>query len=60
MVSPWVLGFTHTNAMHFSIGVGSAVAFLASLELWLLYDASSARTHKSRLVGDADPKGLPD
>jgi len=42
IASPWVLGFTHTSAMHFSIGIGGAVAFLAALELWLLYDASTA------------------
>ena len=38
VVSPWVLGFTHTSAMHFSIAIGAAVAFLAALELWLMYD----------------------
>jgi hypothetical protein len=41
VVSPWVLGFTHTSAMHFSVGVGAAVAFMAILEIWLLYDAST-------------------
>ena len=40
IVSPWVLGFAHTRAMHFSIGVGATVAFLAALELWLVYDAT--------------------
>jgi len=40
IVSPWALSFTHTRAMHFSIGVGATVAFLAALELWLVYDAS--------------------
>jgi hypothetical protein len=40
VVSPWVLGFAHTSAMHFSIGVGATVAFLAALELWLVYDAA--------------------
>jgi hypothetical protein len=40
IASPWALGFAHTRAMHFSIGVGAAVAFLAALELWLAYDAS--------------------
>jgi hypothetical protein len=39
--SPWVLGFAHTRAMHFSIGIGSAVAFLAALELFLIFDNSS-------------------
>jgi hypothetical protein len=40
IVSPWVLGFTHTSAMHFSICVGTAVAFLAALELWLRFEAA--------------------
>ena len=40
-VSPWVLGFAHTRAMHFSIGVGAMVAFLAALELWLVHEATS-------------------
>lgn len=33
VVSPWLLGFTHTSAMHFSIGIGLAVAFMAVVEL---------------------------
>ena len=33
IVSPWVLGFAHTRAMHFSIGIGIAVAFMALVEL---------------------------
>ena len=41
--SPWVLGFTHTRAMHYSIGIGAVVAFLAALEIWLVYDGSSER-----------------
>ncbi len=40
IVSPWLLGFAHTRAMHFSIAVGVAVTFLAALELWLVHDAS--------------------
>ena len=31
IASPWLLGFTHTRAMHFSIGIGCVVAFLACL-----------------------------
>jgi SPW repeat len=38
VISPFVLGFTRTSAMHFSIGIGVAIAFLAMLELWLVYD----------------------
>lgn len=40
IASPWALGFAHTRAMHFSIGVGLIVAFLAALDLWLHYDAA--------------------
>ncbi|MGA2943909.1 MAG: SPW repeat protein [Xanthobacteraceae bacterium] len=36
VVSPWMLGFVHTKAMHVSIGAGITVAFLAALELWLV------------------------
>lgn len=43
VVSPWILGFTHTRAMHYSIGIGAVVAFMAALEIWLVYDASSER-----------------
>ena len=51
IASPWILGFPHTSAMHFAIGIGLAIAFLAALELWLRYDAeqeamSSAETQK--------------
>ena len=37
--SPWILGFAHTRAMHFSIGLGAIVTFMALLELWLVYEA---------------------
>jgi hypothetical protein len=48
IVSPWVLGFTHTTAMHFSIGVGAAVAFLALLELWLVYEEAHPELRSRR------------
>ncbi|WP_407169458.1 SPW repeat protein [Bradyrhizobium sp. ORS 111] len=38
IISPWVLGFTHSRAMHFSIAAGAVVAFMALLELWLEYE----------------------
>jgi len=41
IISPWVIGFTHTRAMNYSIGIGAAVAFLAGIELMLIYDAST-------------------
>jgi SPW repeat-containing protein len=37
LASPWILGFTHTTAMHISIGIGCVVTFLAALELWLIH-----------------------
>jgi SPW repeat len=41
--SPWLLGFAHTRAMHVCIGIGATVAFMATLELWLLqYDPDYA------------------
>lgn len=43
VMSPWVLGFAHTSAMHFSIAVGTAVAFMAALELWLMYEAAQGK-----------------
>jgi hypothetical protein len=49
VVSPWVLGFAHTRAMHFSIGIGSAVAFLAALELFLIFDNSPQYPSAARL-----------
>lgn len=41
VASPWILGFAHTRAMHYSIGIGALVAFVAALEIWLVHDASS-------------------
>ena len=37
VISPWVIGFVHTRAMHVSILIGAMVAFLAALELWLTH-----------------------
>jgi hypothetical protein len=48
IVSPWILGFAHTRAMHFSIGLGVIVAFLAALELWLLYEAAHLEPEKTQ------------
>jgi len=39
IVSPWLLGFAHTAAMHIAIGVGLMVVYLAILELWLIHYA---------------------
>jgi hypothetical protein len=52
VASPWILGFTHTRAMHFSIGLGAVVAFLAVLELWLVYEA----THLGHEAPPATPE----
>ncbi len=46
IASPWILGFAHSRAMHFSIGIGLAITFLAALELFLLYDDDQARRQR--------------
>jgi SPW repeat len=47
VVSPYLLGFAHTRAMHFSIGIGAMIAFFAALELWLRYEAA----HRDEMPG---------
>jgi hypothetical protein len=43
LVSPWLLGFPHTRAMHITTGVGLVVLYLSGLELWLIrYSAPRA------------------
>jgi SPW repeat-containing protein len=53
MVSPWLLGFAHTRAMHYSIGIGAAVAFLAALDLWLRYEAAEREAMRSGQAGNS-------
>jgi hypothetical protein len=52
IVSPWVLGFSNARAMHFAVGIGVMMAFLALLELWLMHEKAhpikSAATPKHR------------
>jgi len=38
IAAPWALGFTHTTAMHVSIGAGLVIAYLALLDLWLVHE----------------------
>ncbi len=38
ITSPWILGFSHARAMHFAVGIGAVVSFMAVLELWLSYE----------------------
>ena len=45
IASPWALGFAHLRAMHFSVGVGAVVTFMALLELWLVWD--DRMTHRA-------------
>jgi hypothetical protein len=52
IASPWVLGFAHTRAMHFSIGIGVVVAFLAALEIWLVYDKEDEARHLAQAEHD--------
>ena len=50
IVSPWLLGFPHTRAMHISIGIGVVVVLLALLDLFLHYE-------KRHLEDDASADG---
>ncbi|MBN9042479.1 MAG: hypothetical protein BGP05_14385 [Rhizobiales bacterium 62-47] len=43
IVSPWILGFAHTKAMHVSIAVGIGIAFVSLVELLVVYDAATDR-----------------
>src|SRR5215475_15293958 len=52
IASPWILGFAHTRAMHFSIGIGAVVVFMAMLELWLVYEAAHFAPHPSATTKD--------
>ncbi|WP_438277925.1 SPW repeat protein [Nitrobacter sp.] len=52
IASPWVLGFAHTRAMHFSIGIGVVVAFLSALEIWLVYDKEDETRHLAQTEQD--------
>jgi len=54
VASPWLLGFAHTRAMHFSIGVGVVVAFMAALELWLVYDGTHP-AHQDQISPSTTP-----
>ncbi len=49
LMSPWILNFTHTSAMHVCVGVGAAVVYLSIIEVWLIYcspdSARAARRH---------------
>jgi hypothetical protein len=42
VVSPWALGFAHTRAMHYSIAIGAAVAFIALTEILVIFDANTS------------------
>jgi hypothetical protein len=42
IVSPWVVGFTHTRAMHYSIAIGAAVVLIALTEVLILFDAATS------------------
>jgi hypothetical protein len=47
VVSPWLLGFAHTRAMHYSIAIGATIAFFAALDLWLSYEAAERKAAQS-------------
>jgi hypothetical protein len=44
IVSPWVLGFQATTALGVHVIIGIAVAVLAAIELWLMYQRPPSPT----------------
>lgn len=45
VVSPVVLGFQHTTAMHVSVGIGLAVSYVAAIDLWLIHYGPRSTQH---------------
>ena len=45
IVSPWVLGFAHTKAMHWAIGIGIFSLYLTLLELWMIHFDRADQQH---------------
>jgi hypothetical protein len=41
--------------MHFSIGIGAVVAFLATLELWLVYEATHLGQGETSVTPEPHP-----
>lgn len=52
IVSPWLLGFAHTRAMHFGIAAGAVVMFMSLLEVWLEYE----KTHLGPAASQASKR----
>jgi hypothetical protein len=48
VVSPWLLGFPHTRAMHLSIGFGVVIVLLALMDLFLHYEKRHSDEMESR------------
>ncbi len=61
IVSPWVLGFAHTKAMHWAIGIGIVSLYLSALELWMIhYDQPGHRPQHQPVEPDpASRRWLP-
>jgi hypothetical protein len=56
VISPWVLGFVHTKAMHVSILIGVMVAFIAGLELWLRHYEPNYGSERAEHVAPQSPR----
>ena len=54
IASPWVLGFAHTKAMHWAIGIGIVSLYFSSLELWMIhYDQPGQQLQHQPVEPDA-------
>ena len=55
VLSPWILGFAHTTAMHVQIGVGLVVMYLSALELWIVRYETPHDLSRSPALHDTRP-----
>ena len=58
IISPWVLGFAHTKAMHWAIGIGIFSLYLTLLELWMIHfdRADQQHLYHQEIEPDADAR----
>ena len=57
IASPWVLGFAHTRAMHWAIGIGVVSLFMTALELWMIhYDQPDQQPQHQPIEPDANSR----
>src|SRR5262249_704546 len=59
IASPWILGFAHTRAMHWAIGLGTVSLFLTALEIWVIHYDQPELQHQPIEPDLSDRRWLP-